>query len=384
MEYIKKFYQRQIDFSRAEMKKAYDFSNERPLKYICDACWWLFGQLPERIPENYCKGDYESMYHYQLELLQKHYEKGWGDCMEPILSPWYGTGVLPSGFGSQVAYKKGMDPAVEMRSDVDENFVKNMKIPDPYKDGQMPMVLETIDFFREKCDLDINLTDLQGPLSSAFNLVGYENFIYWMYDEPELVHELMEKVTEALIMWIRVQKRQMGIPDEEPSSMMHIRGLDGKGGVFIADDEEVLMNAEDYAEFAKPYNEKLFDAFGGGGLHCCGNVAHQAENLKNTKGLTIYHNMLLNDFEHAAVTQEVLAQAGIPYVAGDFNPSDEGIDEYYEGLLKTLKPKGLIVASYIAPAAAMVKGKYITARRNSDEVAERINKIMEEKMKKYF
>ena len=176
----------------------------------------------------------------------------------------------------------------------------------------------------------------------------------------------------------------MGVPDEEPSSMMHVRGLDGKGGVFIADDEAVLMNGEDYAEFAKPYNEKLFDAFGGGGIHCCGNVAHQAENLKNTKGLTIYHNMILNDFEHAAVTQETLAQAGIPYVAGDFNPSDEQIDAYYDTLLKTLKPEGLIAAAYIAPATAMIKGKYITARRNADKVAGRINKIIEEKMKKYF
>jgi len=57
-----------------------------------------------------------------------------------------------------------------MRNDIDETFVKNMRIPNPYKDGQMPIVLETIDYFRDHCDLDINLTDLQGPLSSAFNL----------------------------------------------------------------------------------------------------------------------------------------------------------------------------------------------------------------------
>ena len=88
--------------------------------------------------------------------------------------------------------------------------------------------------------------------------------------------------------------------------------------------------------------------------------------------------------EHAAVTQETLAQAGIPYVAGDFNPSDEQIDAYYDTLLKTLKPEGLIAAAYIAPATAMIKGKYITARRNADKVAGRINKIIEEKMKKYF
>lgn len=384
MEYLKEQYKQQIEHSRNKMKEAYNFANEKPVKYICDSCWWLFGQLPEQIPRDYCRGNFECMLQYQLDMIKDHYKRGWNDCMEPILSPWYGTGVLPSGFGQKVAYKDGMDPAVEMRNDIDEAFVKEMKLPDPYKDGQMPMVLETIDYFREHCDLDINLTDLQGPLSSAFNLVGYENFIYWMYDEPSLVHELMEKVTDALIGWIRTQKKHIGVSDEEPSSMMHIRGLDGTGGVFIADDEAILLSAEAYAEFAKPYNEKLFEAFSGGQIHCCGNVSHQAENFKETKGLTMYHNMILGDFKHAAMTQKVLAEAGIPYVAGDFNPSDNSMEAYYDSLMQELSPRGLIVASYIAPATSLINGKYETARRDAKTVAGRINRIMEDKIKKYF
>lgn len=166
--------------------------------------------------------------------------------------------------------------------------------------------------------------------------------------------------------------------------MMHIRGLDGTGGVFIADDEAILLSAEAYAEFAKPYNEKLFEAFSGGQIHCCGNVSHQAENFKETKGLTMYHNMILGDFKHAAMTQKVLAEAGIPYVAGDFNPSDNSMEAYYDSLMQELSPRGLIVASYIAPATSLINGKYETARRDAKTVAGRINRIMEDKIKKYF
>ncbi len=58
-------------------------------------------------------------------------------------------------------------------------------MPDPYKDGLMPKVLKTIDYAVENSDLPVGLTDMNSVLSTIIEMCGYENFFYWMYDEPE-------------------------------------------------------------------------------------------------------------------------------------------------------------------------------------------------------
>lgn len=366
---LKNKYASDISRSRKRLQEVYALKNEHPAIYICDAPWWLFGELPETIPEGYCEGNFEIMLKHQINKIDEHFNRAWDDCMEPVLAPWYGTGVLASAFGVEIVIHPGQDPAAGISTVESPDFILNMKQINPHRDGQMPIVLDTIDYFKKNSDLDITLTDCQGPLTSAFNIIGYENFIYWTMDYPDMVHLLMQKVTDALIVWVRAQKDAVGMPYDEPFSLMNIRPLDGKGGIIFSDDDAVLLSAEMYAEFAKPYNEQLLAAFDGGAIHCCGNVAHQKENLKNTKGLTLYHNMLLADFVGASATQQALAEQGIVYVAGDFAPSDDFIDTYYAQLAKYLAPEGLIVAPYIAPATALVGGRYESVERDVFSVA---------------
>jgi len=54
-------------------------------------------------------------------------------------------------------------------------------------------------------------------------------------------------------------------------------------GIFMSDDLQAVLNAELYREFAVPYNEILAAEFGGLGLHSCGRILHNIEDVVGTK-----------------------------------------------------------------------------------------------------
>lgn len=81
--------------------------------------------------------------------------------------PWYGTGVLASGFGVNVKFQDRMDPAVDLPPISDVGQLKDLRPPNPEEDGLMPRVLNAIRTMRERSDLPVGVTDCQGPLTST-------------------------------------------------------------------------------------------------------------------------------------------------------------------------------------------------------------------------
>jgi hypothetical protein len=63
--------------------------------------------------------------------------------------------------------------------------------------------------------LPVGITDLQGPLTTANQLMGYDKLSYLMADDPTAAHELMDKVTKTLILWVRAQKEVTGFLKKE-------------------------------------------------------------------------------------------------------------------------------------------------------------------------
>ena len=92
------------------------------------------------------------MIRYQEEGIQQHVAN-YDDAYIPSLRPWYGTGVLAFGFGVNVIFQDRRDPAVDLAPISEVQQLKDLKSPDPEKDGLMPRVLNTIRTMRQRCDL---------------------------------------------------------------------------------------------------------------------------------------------------------------------------------------------------------------------------------------
>ena len=383
---LKKEFHEKDKRSIEQIDEVYAFKNRVSPYCVVDAQYWIFGESEENIPEGYCGDDPGVMFEYQLKYIRAHYanELLTDDIYTGFFMPWFGTGVLASGFGTKVEMLHKMDPAVNMSEIKHPEEIDELAMPDPEKSGLMPRTLKQIEYFRERCDLPVGVTDCQGPLTTAFMVVGYENFSYWMYDHPNYVHKLMNMCTDALIEWVKIQKAHMDPNDARAAYILGMRIPPEKGGAWLSDDDSILMPPDLYAEFVKPYNEKFLAAFGGGGIHYCGNSNQNLKNFIETKGLSALHNLPLDDFENARVIRNACLEKEIVYYLADFNPSDERMPDYYDTVFKDFSQEGLIVVSYIAPAIALINKKYEAIERDRTALTNRIADIIQQKRKKYY
>ena len=356
-------YHRRSVAAEAAIRSAFEFDNETAPYLIYDAGYWLFGDLGEHIPGDYCDEDPTSMIRYQTEGIQRHVEN-YDDAYIPFLMPWYGTGVLASGFGVNIVFQDRMDPAVDLAPIRDIEQLEDLEPPDPKADGLMPRVLNTIRTMRRRTDLPVGVTDCQGPLTTALQIVGYDKMIYWMHDHPQKMHDLMRMVTDALIDWVRLQKEVAGQSLDDDAYVLGIKIPGGYGGVWISDDDCVIFGPELYREFVVPYNSQVLNAFGGGSIHYCGTATQHIENYLATDGLTCIQNLNLDNLDEAAKMRHALAEKRIVYMTADFNVTDDYIDDYYRTLFEKMGTRGLIVASYIAPAITLAAGQYAAGHRD--------------------
>ncbi|MBL7040805.1 MAG: hypothetical protein ISR77_19380 [Pirellulaceae bacterium] len=357
------------------IRAAFRFENETAPYLIYDANYWLFGDLLENIPPDYCDADPTSLIDYQTAKIERHVTE-YDDAYIPFLMPWYGTGVLASGFGVNAVFQDRMDPAVDLPPISDVGQLKDLRPPNPEEDGLMPRVLNAIRTMRKRSDLPVGVTDCQGPLTTALQIIGYDKMCYWMHDYPQAIHDLMQTVTDALIRWVRVQKEVAGQSMEDDAYVLGIKIPGGYGGVWMSDDDCVIFGPELYRKFVVPYNSQLLTAFGGGSIHYCGTATQHIENYLKTEGLTAIHNLNLDNLHEAAKMRHALAENGIVYMTADFNVADDYIDEYYRKLFAKMGTQGLIVAAYIAPAITLCDGKYNDAKRDPGQTGKAIEQAI--------
>ena len=377
-----RFRQKDVE-SEERIAEVFRFENKLAPYTIIDANYWVFGDIPELIPDDYFDDDPKIMTDIQTEKIIRHYDSFPEDSYIGFLMPWFGTGVLASAFGVDVVFQKKMDPAVAISTVKDVIELDALKTPDYEKSGLMPRVLKQLRYFKENCDLPIGVTDCQGPLTTALSIIGYDNFVYWMVDHPDKIHALMDLVTESLIGWVKYQKDIIGVSRESAPYIIGLKMAEGSGGVWIADDDCCMMGPELYAEFVKPYNEKVLAAFGGGGIHYCGRATQHIENYMNTAGLTCLHNLHQDDYESVTQMAKAAKDKGIVFYICDYVPGDDRLDGYYDDLFSGIGQTGLIVSSYIAPSIALIKGKYELKNREAHALAKRVDEMIRQKRKLY-
>lgn len=347
-----------------------------PPLIVGDCNYWITGEDPAVIPDDYfAEGGFASMLRFQEEKIASHLERIDDDYV-PFLFPWYGTGVVPSALGSVIAFQRGEEPAIEAPVLHDPSEIARLAPPDPTRDGLMPRVLRSIDYFRAHSEWPVSFTDCQGPFNIALSLAGVESICLWMYDDPRAVHELMDFCTTVLIDWIALQKQRAGQPRESGAFPHAIVLPEGHGGVWISDDDCTILSADLYREFVVPYNSRVLRAFGGGTLHYCGSAPQQLENFLAIDGLVGINNWCMGDFAQVRRMQELFEDRLVLMVC-DTTPVDP--ERYFRELFGFLRPKGAIVATYPAAANALdADGHMITVKQDPRDVGDRAWRMLQD------
>ena len=363
---------------RAKLERAFRLEpitspDDIPL-IINTPCYFAFAG--EQMPEDYFTRP-ASMVEYQAKGFEAHLSRVNDDTM-PYFMPWFGTGVLASGFGCQIKISPGPgnDPAVAGPCVTSPQAAARLKLPDPNRDGWMPRVLDTIDYARANSDLPVGLTDMQGPLDTLGLMCGQAQLYQWMYREPKMVHELFEIVTTAFIDWVRVQKEHIGEPLDCSNGLQGVWSPGGVG-VWESDDDLVLIDAGLYREFVVPHISRIFEAFDGGSVHFCGNAAHQIDNLLQITNLRVVNNSPLGKFNAFATLRRRLSGRALLQIQ-DGAPVDP--ESYYTQLFAGVDDfQGVMLATFVLDSVGMDnQGGYIPVKWHPFETANRIAAVVRE------
>jgi hypothetical protein len=360
--HFRDLFEKRLEKVKAKTADVFQFKEAKTPPFIVNsAFYFVFGMDAETFPESYFNSPVE-MTNYQ-ERIYYDQVKEIDDDFVPYLVPWFGTIVAASAFGCHIDFPYKQDPAVNPRFYPVQtpDDIKNLCIPDPEKDGLMPRVLEFLSYMKRNSFLPVGITDFQGPLTTANQLMGYDKLIYLMYDHPNLMHELMDKVTEALILWVKKQKEVIGEPLKQCIGDQQVYTGDNIG-IWFSDDDAALMSVKTYREFVVPYNSRILTEFGGGIIHYCGNATHHIQNFLSTKGLlglNIYN--LYNIHSLAELKSKV--EGCLVVFACDFTPIE--YEDYFQELLSNLSYKGLVINSQFSPVVGLIKGgKYEGIQRD--------------------
>ena len=193
----------------------------------------------------------------------------------------FGSAVEPSAFGCPVVWFDNQPPytkpIINSISDV-----LHLKMPNPEENGLMRKALKEYEYMwahiEKKYVEDYgNLEGLGyslGPVETSALIMGYDKFLIGLYDNPKIIHTLLEMVTKATIKWLRVQEK-----------------INGKlKRLYVPDHMPTQMSKSHFKEFFLPYLKEIYNEFPKALklYHNEGNVSHILTEIPNI-GADIFH-----------------------------------------------------------------------------------------------
>jgi hypothetical protein len=239
------------------------------------------GALP--LPELF--QDKEAQLRAQLGILAWREHAGIEDDFIPHLQPQGGVTVFASAFGCKVDFFKHTLPWAHPVISADDPPEKAVALVAPsVSDGQLGSMLEFTEYFvhETRGRYPVAMTDLQGPLDTAYLVWEPSAFMLAMYDAPREVHHVMRLVTDLIVRYVKEQRSRS--PEFIPCHFPPVWLPDGRG-IAISDDALAVLSPGLYREFCLPYVNELAEEFGGVLIHSCGNFAHQLDNLAQVRDL---------------------------------------------------------------------------------------------------
>jgi len=189
----------------------------------------------------------------------------------------FGVALVPSLFGIEPVYRpdsavwiggsmrRGGESVIRSIQDMD-----GLSFPDFYKDGLMPKAYEFYERFNKILNgrLTVGFPGwTRGPWGVAINLRGFNELYADVIRQPELVHRLMNFVTECRIQYTKHAANTFGL--EISKAIMANDEVNGD-----------YFSRKTFEEFILPYERKIADFHGGTRYyHSCGNLSKILEPL---------------------------------------------------------------------------------------------------------
>lgn len=217
-----------------------------------------------------------------FKLAQRFWSK---DDFVMHLQPQMGVGVFASAFGCEVDFPPDQMPRAHplIKSGDSPNRVYELKKP-RFDSGLLGNILDYADYFNKKAGskYPIAVTDMQGPMDTAYLVWDSSDFMVAMYRHPAQVHHLMRLCTDLIIDHVKHVRTK--VREFVPAHFPPVYLPDGMG-LAVSEDALALLSPKLYEQFSLPYLNELSEEFGGILIHSCGNFEHQLDVLNKVHQL---------------------------------------------------------------------------------------------------
>lgn len=182
--------------------------------------------------------------------------------------------VEAEAFGASVRFFENEVPAVTGQLVSDEDEANALAVPSA-KSGRAGMCIEAVRMAKQKIGDRPVLAGMIGPYSLAGRLMDVTEIMYACYDEPEMVHTVLEKATQFLIAYGNAFKAA------------------GADGIMMAEPLAGVLSPDLMAEFSAPYVKRIIESLQDEAFiviyhNCGGSVPHMLDEIF-AQGAAAYH-----------------------------------------------------------------------------------------------
>jgi uroporphyrinogen decarboxylase len=206
---------------------------------------------------------------------------------------------------------------------IDDNVVKQpsdldkVKIPDPLKDGRLPIHIETTRIIRKNLGPDIPIfTYVPGPLTLSGILRKTDVLMMDLLKNPSLVHSLNKMATEA-------------------SKSFALAKIESGADIIVAADptaSTTMISPRMFEQFSQPYLRELLGAVSKAGaipsLHICGQTTPILEKMLTTGSKIL-------ELDYQVDLREAKKKVGSKVcIQGNLNPTGSLLNGSTDDILK--------------------------------------------------
>ena len=178
----------------------------------------------------------------------------------PFVAAFTDLNIIGEALGATLTYMPDVIPIHEIPAVNTAEDIESLEPADPYKNGRMPQIIETVKVYVEKFKDSENVINAgcEGPITAAGSAWGMENLMRNMIKNPDLVHKILEITTDSIIQFLNAQMEF------------------GPDNIVLADPSAscTCISPEFFKEFAFPYYKKIVRKVNSPTflIHICGEI----------------------------------------------------------------------------------------------------------------
>jgi len=295
----------------------------------------------------------------RLACIKRTLDFGLGDYI-PGMFVNMGCIGIESALGMEIHYGDSPEQMPGICEYLLDGFdrIGELKLINPNTDGMIPEFLERVRYFTNQTEhkIPVSCLDMNGPMPISIDIVGSENFLMGMYNQPEELEYLLSFVVDNIILVTDACiEAAGGVDNITCTDFCDMWFPEGKKG-HVSDDVCAMYKPEFFERFSIPVNNRIFEKYGPGLLHNCGPNPCVSQYLNHTPRISGADLAYKFSKEDLPTFRKAFAGQGVIYLGLYCSSHEEYVCEYRH-IMDALAPDVIAVTQINIDENLILSGK---------------------------